>query len=1149
MSDRFGTIPIKVARPSSPPPVEPDKTVNHRPIPPEKQGSRKKLFLFLLPVFLVVSYFLTGLYLAPLLIREYLPQYVNRATGLELTIDTIQINPLNFQLTMTGIRADIPDSAAPRPLLQNSSLFIDLDLISLLRKSFVCDKLTIQGLEISLIRYPDNRYNIPALSRLSSAQNQGEIINFATLPFLFSLNNIAISDGRILFDDRVTESSHTVEELQLAIPTLSNFSFQSANYIQPHFSAIINGSKMQLSGKAVQLADNQGFQTRLSCSILGLDLAPYFSYLPATFPMTLSQGVADTTLEITFSPDSKEEHPLSIDIRMTAADLKMKGKYNDIQLDIPSLEMEAMLAPLSKRLHIKSIITQKMGLSASRKTATDSLNKFFLLSQNNSETKAELIIDQLLADQSRVTLYGKEEGNRSRSSWKSLQLSIKDFSTIHHSATIRLSAQQAEGGGDFSWQGQFTESGTIQGKLLLNTFPAADLMHLLSSAPEDSVQGTARLSGDLSFSTQQQKTVHHTLDNAMLQIQNLKLTRGESTWLEAESVRFTRLSRKNDRCNLGNIFLKKSILNLNIQKLPPLFSHLFTDQQRPQIQEIDFRGDILIGADQNQKPPLHLSDVHWQVNNLDQPEAADNLTVTAQLPSEGSINAKGTLRLGPVQAQTDISFSNIDSSLLSPFFPQWPLLQGSRATLHGEGSFRFPKASFQGFLKLTDTMLQNDAEQPLLSWDLAEFSKLTCRFSPFSLQSETLLLDAPYVHWQHSSISPLQQFQKAARALFTDQSEEEMLFPVAIKKVSLQNGTMTILDQRLSPPWQTTVSTIEGRINNFNTNDDGLSSFTLTGIMEDSPLNLAGTTALFRTPPEARVRLKLTGFPLAAFQKQLAATPIDPEAATIYLQMDMVQEQSHVGGTSEMIIHNLTARGESDTTLALALLKNTEGSFPLTVSMDDSNQSLFHKTLNSFQTRLIKASYAPLLLVPDFADLQGRELIFFHPGTSTISAAGKEDLIRYAELLTRHPGLGLLVTGMTDGKTDREVLQETLEKKEQQRTDEINRKREAEYRNKQQHPPIAETGTTLQEENIAAEELEKYVALLPEAVHVSDEELLDLARERSLIVYDFCIHTLNLAPLRLTLADQGEISSSSPANGVRIDINTIPENVTPAPKP
>ena len=244
MSDRFGTIPINVARPSSPPPAEPDKTVHHRPTPPKKQGNRRKLFFFLLPVFLVVSYFLTGLYLAPLLISEYLQKYVDRSTGLELTIDTIQVNPLNFQLTLTGIRADLPGSVTPQPLFQSKSLFIDLDLISLLRRPFVCDKLHIQGPVLSLIRHPDNSYNLPALSRLSTEQNQGEIINFAKLPFLFSLNNIDISEGRILFDDRATESSHTVEELQLAIPTLSNFSFQSANYIQPHFSAVIKGSEM-----------------------------------------------------------------------------------------------------------------------------------------------------------------------------------------------------------------------------------------------------------------------------------------------------------------------------------------------------------------------------------------------------------------------------------------------------------------------------------------------------------------------------------------------------------------------------------------------------------------------------------------------------------------------------------------------------------------------------------------------------------------------------------------------------------------------------------------------------------------------------------------------------------------------------------------
>ncbi|MCF8057503.1 MAG: DUF748 domain-containing protein [Desulfocapsa sp.] len=1144
MSDRFGNIPINSDTPSSPPPAAPDKRAQTRPTQRKKQrNSRIPLFL-LVTVFLVGSYFLAGLHLAPLLIQKYLPRYVHRTTGLELAIGSIQVNPLNFQLTLTQLRADIPGSVASQPLLQSRSLFIDLDLTSLLRKSFVCDKLTIQGLELGLIRSKDNKYNIPALSRLSSEQDHGEIINFAKLPFLFSLNNIDISDSRILFDDRVTGSTHTVEQLHLAIPALSNFSFQSDNYIQPHFSAIINGSKLQLRGKAVQLADNRGFQTRLSCSIHDLDLVPYFSYLPATFPLTFSQGMADTMLEIAFSPNSEQKSRLSIDIRMTATDLEMKGKNYDMQLALPSMEMEATLAPISKRLHIKSIITKGMHLTGSKKAAAEMINNFFSLSQNNDPPKSELTIDQLLADQGKVTFYEDQQRKSNVSNWNTLQLSITNFTTAQASGTLQLSGEQEKGGGNFSWKGAFTESGAIQGKLLLNSFPAMDLIHLFSPVPENSVQGTAVFSGGLSFSPLQKGANLYTLDNAMLEIHDLKLTQDKGTWLEAGSVRFTRLNRTDGEYNLGNIFLKDSTLNLNTKKLPPLFSRLFIAEKRPQIKGIDFTGDIHISTDKDQKAPLHLSDVHLQVSSLDKSAVAENLTFAGLLPSGGRINAKGMLTLGPTQIQAHTSFSNVDSSLLLPFFQEWPLLKNSRSRLHGEGTYRFPDTSFQGSLKLTDTLLQNGEEKPFLSWDLAEFSKLDYRFSPLSLQAENLSLDAPLLHWQRASEPPFQQLQTAVQGLFSDQTENTKLFPVSIKKISFRNGTMTYLDQRLSPPWQTKINTIEGRINNFNTGDNGLSSFTLSGTVEDSPLNLAGTATFFRTPPEAHTRLKLTGFPLASFRKQLAGTAIDPEAATLFLQMDMVEEQSHISGTSEMTINNLTpTTATSDTALPLALLKNTEGSFPLTLSMDDSNQSLFQKSLNSFQTLLIKASYAPLLLDNNFADLQGNNLVFFHPGTNTLSAAGKETLLRFAELLTQHPGLGLSVTGMADGKTDRNVLLTALAEKEQQRVDMENNRREEEYRKKQQHPPVSETGNTLKEETIAKEDLEGFVPLLPEPVHIKDEELLDLARERTLVVYDFCIDSLGLEPLRISLAGKGEISTTTPANGAQINIKTIPTDV------
>jgi outer membrane protein OmpA-like peptidoglycan-associated protein len=1144
MSDHYGSIAIKADPPVSPSGKQ-KKPARKRPAPDKngKKKSNRPFIIALLAFFLIASYFLTGIYLVPQAIKKYLPQYIYNNSGLTLALEHVQFNPINFQLTLEQLTADVPEFSASEPLLQVQSLFIDLDLTSLVRSTFACDKLTIENLQLNLIRFKDRHYNIPDLSHFSDTQDQGEIINFASLPFLFSLNNIDINESRIVFEDQLTDKTHVIEELQLAIPTLSNFSFQSENYIQPHFSAIINGSPIQLSGKAVQLSDNQGFQTKLSCSIQSLDLVPYFSYLPPSFPLTMSNGQANTTLQISFAPNKQQGDRLSIDINMDAINIEMNGKKNDLQITIPTMKLDAVVAPLGKRFHIKDMITKETHLKGSKEQVSSALQKFFFPIRKQGTSPPAITIDRFLTDQGHVTFLRSDKKNKtSVSEWNELQVSIKDFNSATTSGTIHISGEHGKEKGAFSWQGTFIESGKIHGNLLLSEFPADTLFQQLLPESKDAVHGIATFSGDLAFQSDKQNSLSYSLGSAILQFHNLKLTRKKNTWLKADAVHFTRLSRSDDRYNLGNIFLKNATLAINSSDLPPLLKHLFTEreQKNPLIKGIDFAGTLNIKRNSKQKKPLTISDIRFQTNRLEKASTTENFAFSGHFAPDGIIQAKGILNLAPTQIQANLAFSDIDAKALAPSFAKWPLLLHSKTTLHGKGIYRFPEPSFQGDLRLSDSLLQNKPKTPLITWESAEFNSVSCRFAPFSLQTESLLLITPQVHWQRSSFSPFQHIQKGLQSLFRDFSEKETLFPIEIKKINFKNASVSILDKRISPAWSTTVNTLEGRISNLNSHGNDLSPFTMTGMVEDSPFEFSGAADLFSAELEAHARMKISGFPLRELDKQLKSVPVIHDIATLELQLKMTESLSQFNSNNEMSIKNLRATSaNSNTALALAFLKDTNDTFSFNVSIDDSSRSLVKESIASFQTTVIKASYAPLLLDRRFKDLQDKEFISFQPGSNKIDKSGRETLTRYAELLNEHPGLRLLITGMADEKKDRPVLLKAQKELEQQRIDKVNDRGLVEYRKKQREMSAVQPGNTLKEEDIPKEDLAGYTPLLPNPVHISDDELLELAKERSLIVYDYCAHSLDITPQRLTIKNRPILSGDTLSNGARIDIKTL----------
>ncbi len=1154
MSDHYGSIAIEAGTPTPAPPAPEKKTLNS-PVPPSKkkpQRSRKPLIFSLLLFLLLGGYFLTGSYLVPWAIQRYLPQYVAEKIGINLNIKQVRLNPINFQLTLLGISADLLQPAAndteAKSLFSIQSLFIGLDLTSLIRNTFTCDQLQVDGLQLNLTRYPDKSYNIPVLSLLSQDTEPAEIMNFASLPFLFSLNNISINKGSIRFEDQFAGKTHIIKELQLAIPTLSNFSFQSKNYIKPHFSAIINGSPIQLSGEAVQLTDGQGFQTKLSCSIQSLDLAPYFSYLPQSFPLNLNRGRADTTLQIRFAPNKREGSRLHIGITMDARDIELVGKESELLVTIPAIKIDAAISPLGKEFHLKDVIAKKPYFQGTTEQFSAALQKIFLPAAGAQIGPFDLSVDRFLADQGSVSLIDSRESDepqkRSHSQWNDLQITMKDFNGAKATGTFHVSGEYGKSKGSFSWQGKEKEVGWIQGKLLLNEFPAAALFHELAPQPHQGIKGSATFSGDLDFHSSPSGNVDYSLEGSILQFNDLRLSHKKNTWLTADSVRFTRLERTEGRYALGNIFLKGATLRLSNDDVAPLFSRLFSGPDHPLVQGIDFSGKIQIVDGVQKKASITIANVQFQVNRLDKTATTENFSFAGNIATSGVLKAKGILNLAPLRIKGKLAFADVDTTALAPFFSQWPILSNSRAKLHGKGVYRYPAASFQGDLRISRALIQDKAKTPLISWKSAEFNQVSCLFSPFSLQARSLLLDAPQIRWQRSNLSPFSQLRQGVRLFFQDAKNRDTLLPFEIKSVTIQNGSIRLLDKRLSPPWDTDIRKLNGTIEPLDTTGNRPASFTLKALLENTAFTLSGSTPLSGTDFKSNAKLHLQGLPLRTFSKQLASSPVLPGSSTLDLTLNMSEDADGATGSyssqNSIELQGLPPRAkDSDTTLALALLSDSSDKVTLNIPINNPAQALLNEAVTSFQTMVIKSSYAPLLLDDRFKDLQNRSLVTFPAGSNILDSEAKKSLTRYAELLQAHPRLGLFLSGVADTKEDREQLLERKTALEQQRVDTINRVALAEFQKKQRAVVPPAQDDRIQEQDLVKEELNGYQPIVPRIMQIDDTILLALARERSLIARNYLIHKLNIAPERVSRKDRGILAQISQAMGVHIDVKTV----------
>lgn len=1099
MSDRYGSISI-----SEEPAAEDEKISKPRQpysAKKKKTGSSKPFWWAFAAAFVIGGYFLTATYLVPMAIRRYLPSYLLNTTGLQFSIDQVKLNPFNFQLTFTDVEADLPKTKNQQPLLEVPYLFIDIDLTSLLRNSFVCDKLLIKQLSLNITRFSNKQYNLPVLTRFAEEKSQEQIIDFTQLPFLFSINNIDISESQILLTDQVREKKHSVEQLHLAIPTLSNFSFQLEEYILPHFSALINGSFIQLDGKKIPLKDGKSFQTKLYCSVNNLELKSYLSYLPEDFPLTLTKGEADLNVDIGFSPQEKQGKRVTININMTGSDIFLHTKKGTNKINLPHVKLDATLNPANKKLHITSIVARKPQLMTSKSQLPRGLANFLAIGAPSSK-RLGLAIDMLLVDQGRLVLTDHKD-----LIWNGIQLSMDNYDSSPSQGKFRLSGELAAGPGSFSWQGKIRENSKLTGKLVLNDFPAAMVFGQLYKDRATEVKGRAEFNGNLVLSAVDKTTSSYTFNNATLLLNKLSFLDKQKEWLHAESVRLTRLSKEHDHFTLGNIFLKNAALHLTYNSYPPLFTHLFSSKKRPQILGVDFSGKAAIKPSAGETKALLFSDLSFQANKLNQKNVSDNYIFTAKLGEQGVIKSRGTVELSPLRLETNIAFADMDSALFSPYLSKWPLLFHSDAMLYGKGTFSFPNPTYKGALRLIDGRLQQDSAKELFTWDSAEFDTVTCTFSPFSLHTIQLAIQTPRFLLHMDDSSPFQRFNDHLQsALAKNNTSHTDFFPVQIKTVSLRKGVVTLVDQRHTPaPWQGTVSNLRGQINNIDTKEQGISAFELRGNLSDAPFELSGSTFLFQEQANSRARLSLDAFPLGSFSDTLKRRGLAAENGTASVRAKYVESTTGITSSTELTIQNMHSLSTAtDSALALALLKDKTGSFTLTMQRNNANRSLLQEAIDTFGTTVIKATYAPLLLDPNFKDLQDKTLIMFHPGTNTISSGGKELAIRYSELLAAHPDLSLSITGMADPKKDLEALQEKVSQQTPKQTVPL-------PPNTQSSPPAPQR-------------------------QINTSDLLTLAKERSLIVYDFFTHSLGIAPARLTINDSPLIPKNAQGNGSNLTI-------------
>ncbi|MGB3222020.1 MAG: DUF748 domain-containing protein, partial [Desulforhopalus sp.] len=998
MSDHFGNIPIEPPE-SSPPDKKPQKQTPPETIPAKPKSRRSTIKLsktkrlktkrssakrstavttwgWIAAALVIgfVVYCLVGFLGVPYYVTKIFPDHFQERTGMMLKPTTVTFNPFTFRFQAEDLRV-LSESGAP--IMSVNSLFADVAPSSFLRLDLICDTVTIKELDLKITREMDGSYNFQQIFGAKKDSTPAEILDISDLPFSFSLNNISISNSKIVFNDRPAKKIHTVENIKLDLPNFSNIPLQKDQYLRPHFSAIVNGSPVELTGQAsMGESDNQDQTTRLSMEIHDLNLTLYSGYLPFSLPMEFHKGIANGKVDLSFNPLSESGDKLSIDFKLQISDVELTKAKGILTLAAPTTELEGKLQPVSRTVHLTNLAVTKPVISSfgksllrnikepQKKTAQETPPDSSESHASSASTEAapyHLVIDQLLVDNGTMLLFSEKTNQKPTSTWSAIQLSIKDYRSAQGNGksqergTFRLSGEKDGTSTDFSWKGSFSSTDSVTGALILQKIDSNELLNIIGSEHPFKFKGVADLKAQLIFSTNKDQAAPLTykLHDANLIVENFSLIDEvdkdkEESILAAPVVKFTGMSYSGDKSiDFGNVQFKKATAHFTYGRIPKFFKEF--DAQKYKINGIDFEGETTFNSPKKSGGSLVFTNVSLKTSELgSSKQASNNLIVTAGTETGGIFNAQGSVALSPFSVNAKTGFRELPAVDVFKFFTTSSLLNEINGNLSGKGQIKLPSKSYEGELQLTDFSNQKPkgkTKESTFSWQKAVFQDVTYTANPFHVGLTSAVIDQVDYSWTITAndTEPMARLARFFQKYLPAANQPSTAKPktgnsTGIKEISFTNGKIQIQDQRLTPHWEGEMVDFKGKIEDIQSSTSSESVFSFTGRLDDTPFLMEGSVDLFSETNNGTFRFSLENYPIASFHKQLAPkTDIDTSSGEFKATVDYTwQNQQFVRAGNFIFIDVSPVDTTADSALPLALLKGDDNTFSLPVEFSST---------------------------------------------------------------------------------------------------------------------------------------------------------------------------------------------------------------------
>ena len=382
---------------------------------------------------------ITGFLILPPVLKHVLTTKLSEVLHRETSINQIKINPFALSATIKGFK--LADPGQNTPFVAFDELYVNADVMtSIFRRALILEEIRLDKPYVGVTHKADGSYNFSDLIPKEETTKEE-----ATKPFLFSLNNIQIIDGTIDFRDMPYRTDHTIRDFNVSVPFVSNIAYYMKNYVEPKFSAIVNGHSVEIAGKTQPFLTSRA--TSFDIDLKDIDVPFYLQYVPVKMNFKLTEARLDTKLQLNFMMHQEK----SPELRLTGQAALRNVTVDDLQgnkiLRLPALRVNiASVEPFIPNVHLDQIALDAPELMIQR-DKQGNINLLNLVGSNKEDEqttpaatqdkqddragkKNELsfLIDNFLIDKADITFLDSQPSQPVKMQINPLRLSVSKLS-------------------------------------------------------------------------------------------------------------------------------------------------------------------------------------------------------------------------------------------------------------------------------------------------------------------------------------------------------------------------------------------------------------------------------------------------------------------------------------------------------------------------------------------------------------------------------------------------------------------------------------------------------------------------------------------------------------------------------------------------